>query len=168
MKEKALVIGFDEFGAPECSWSKAKSRKKRFYLFFIFLVATVDFIALIVNLAHPPYSTVDLIEIVAEIIVLAILVPKLLGLGPGIRRLKADQYTLKMVSGIAYRKEVALKKLEKIGISEKSMGNRKLTLHYKNGRKEITGFQMFLPYMEDRRRIATWLDEVNERIKTTH
>jgi len=160
------ILTFDELGAPECSWREAQSRGKKVYLMVLVLILLIDLASLFINLANPPYSTVNYIEMGAEILVLLIIIPKLFGRGPGLRHLKIENNKLEIKSGIYYNKKVPLQKLEKISISKKNMGNRKLVLHYKNGRKEMTNFRMWLSFPEDRKKMARWMMELNDKIRS--
>ncbi len=158
-------LSFDEFGAPDCTWKEARSSSKKLYLSILYFVLVVDAITLAATLLNPPYSTFDIVQIVLESLVLIILLPKVIGRKKGVRNLSIQDGILKIQSGIVYRKNIALTELDKVSLSKKQYGNRKLVLHYPNGKKEVTRFQMSLPYLEDRKRMVKWLMDVNEAIK---
>jgi hypothetical protein len=72
---------------------------------------------------------------------------------------------LKIKSGIVYRKSIPLRELDRIRVSKKENGKRRLVLHLAQGKEEKTRFFLNLPLNEDRRRMVEWLNEVNDLIQ---
>jgi hypothetical protein len=167
METNISPLSFNEFGAPECRWSEAKSSAKKRQLGLIYFILVADLIALTVTLISFPYSAFDIFQIVIESLILVVLLPKALGLGNGIRHLSVEQDVLKIQSGIVYKKKVPLSKLEKVSISKKRNSHRRLVLHYSNGKKEETRFFLSLSIIEDQRRMLEWIDEINKLISNS-
>lgn len=157
-------LNFDEFGMPECTWKEARTFQKKIYLSITYIVLIVDLVALVTGLMKSSFSLFDIFLLAAELIVLFILLPKALGFGKGIRHLNVKGDTLIISCGVSNRKQVSFTSLKKIGI-KKEWGIQKLALFYKNGREELTNFQMNLSFFEDRKRVLSWIKAVNKEIK---
>jgi hypothetical protein len=166
MKANLQPLNFDEFGTPESSWKEARSSAKKRHIVLIYSILVIDVIALTAALANPPYSGFDIFQIILESLIVAVLLPKVLfRQKKGIRNLSVEDGMLKIKSGIYYRKSIPLRELDRVRVSKKQNGKRRLILHLKQGKKEETRFFLNLPLKEDRRRMLEWLNEVNDLIQ---
>jgi hypothetical protein len=166
MKANIHPFNFDEFGTPEASWREAKSSAKKRHIVLMYSILIIDVIGLATALASPPYSAFDIFLIVLESLILLVLLPKVFfHQKKGMRNLTVEDGILKIKSGIVYRKSIPLRELDRIRVSKKENGKRRLVLHLAQGKEEKTRFFLNLPLNEDRRRMVEWLNEVNDLIQ---